>query len=48
MKKINFLILMGITATQATFTAHASNADWFSTMSERFTEKKEDSKGYSV
>ncbi len=43
-----YQILMGITATQATFTAHASNPYWVSTMSERFPEKKEDSKGYSV
>jgi hypothetical protein len=48
MKKINFLILMGIAATQASFTAHADNSDGVNTMNDGVSEKRDDAKGYSV
>ncbi len=48
MKKINFLILMGIAATQASFTAHADNLDWVNTMNYGISEKRDDAKGDSV
>jgi len=41
MKKIIFLILMGIAATQATFTAHA-DSNWTNKIKERLSEKRDD------